>query len=214
MGRLALLIFLPNPLSAAQDRKAVMRWRRSTTRGMGLVDHGVHLIDAFSWLMDAPITSVFGRGNISGEELTTEFAHMNFANGAVGQLLYNDGTFSTDLPQEGLFSWGSAWAASGHTPAGGWQAHPNHICVHGSKGALRIFHYANELYLFNNAGSERLKLLDRPAPAQFALQMERFCRNIQNNEEPDVPGNVGLRALRVLLGLYESQQTQTMVTIN
>ncbi len=31
--------------------------------GMGLVDHGIHLIDVFSWILDSEITSVFGRGN-------------------------------------------------------------------------------------------------------------------------------------------------------
>jgi len=180
--------------------------------GMGLVDHGVHLIDTFSWLMDVRAVSVFGRGNITGKALSTEFAHINFANGAIGQLLYNDGTYDPDLPQEGLYSWGSAWDVNGQTPAGRWQAHPGCIRVYGSKGALRIFHYANELYLFTDAGSEKIKLIDRPAPAQFALQMESFCKSIQENTEPQVTGEDGLSALKMLMGIYESQQTGALVT--
>ena len=75
---------------------------------MGLVDHGVHMIDLFPWLTDSEIVSVMGRGNVSGETPATEFVYMTLANGAVGQLLYNDCTFDTDLPVEGIFSHGAA----------------------------------------------------------------------------------------------------------
>ena len=85
---------------------------------MGLVDHGIHMIDTFPWLMDTEICTVRGRGNISGETPTTETMHMDFANGAVGRLVYNDLTFSTDLPSDGLFSRGAAWSLAGYQPAG------------------------------------------------------------------------------------------------
>ena len=74
--------------------------------GLGLVDHGVHMIDLFPWLAGSEIVSISGRGNISGETPSTEHVNMILSNGATGQLLYNDGTFDTDLPAEGIFSHG------------------------------------------------------------------------------------------------------------
>ena len=40
---------------------------------MGLCDHGVHLVDALSWLTNLGVTRVWGRGNISGERQLREF---------------------------------------------------------------------------------------------------------------------------------------------
>src|SRR5690606_27364285 len=88
--------------------------------GMGLVDHGVHLIDTFSWLMDSKVVLALGRGNITGEAQRPEYAHLEFQNGAIGQLLYEDGTYSTDLPAEGIFSGGASWGVSGLTASGEW----------------------------------------------------------------------------------------------
>ena len=74
--------------------------------GMGLVDHGVHLIDIFPWLTDSSIVAAHGRGQISGEPAGSEYMAMQLSNGAVGHLLYNAATFSAGLPNEGMFSGG------------------------------------------------------------------------------------------------------------
>ena len=34
--------------------------------GMGIMDHGIHLIDTFSWMLNSEVEYVSGRGNISG----------------------------------------------------------------------------------------------------------------------------------------------------
>lgn len=60
--------------------------------GMGLVDHGIHLIDIFRWFTGSEVESVFGRGNYSGEAPGTECLTMRFENGAVGQLISNECT--------------------------------------------------------------------------------------------------------------------------
>jgi len=96
--------------------------------GMGLVDHGIHLLDIFPWLTGSEVQSVVGRGNISGSAPEPEFLTMIFENGAVGQLVYNDATFASDMPQEGLFGWGWSWDVQGDLiPGGGWNEHPASI---------------------------------------------------------------------------------------
>jgi len=171
--------------------------------GMGLVDHGIHMIDLFPWLTNSEIVSVTGRGNISGETPATEHAHMQFANGAVGQLLYNDCTFDTDLPAEGVFSQGDAWGINGHIPADTWHANPGCIRIYGTRGSLRVFHYANHLFLHNEESLRQIQLPSQPPPAQFGMQMESFIRSIHADQPPEVTGQDGIIALRALLAVYD-----------
>jgi len=176
--------------------------------GMGLVDHGVHMIDLFPWLNNSEIVNISGRGNISGEPASTEHVHMDLANGAVGRLLYNDCTYDTDLPAEGIFSHGDAWDMNGHVPANTWHPHPGCIHIHGTKGSLRIFHYANYLFLNDKDGLRQIQLADRPPPAQFAMQIESFTRSIKEDRPPEVTGQDGINALRALLAIYNNREHQ------
>jgi predicted dehydrogenase len=173
--------------------------------GMGLCDHGIHLIDVFPWLIDSITTAVWGRGNISGEAQRPEYAHLEYANGAMGELLYEDGTFTTTLPSEGAFAWGGGWSVGdggAQSPVGGWNPDPGCIHVHGSQGSLRIYHYANTLFHRNDAGARQIRVPDRPMPANFAMQLEAFIEAICSGAPTPVPGEVGLDAVRTLLGVY------------
>jgi predicted dehydrogenase len=173
--------------------------------GMGLCDHGIHLIDVFPWLMDSVTTGVWGRGNISGEPQRPEFAHLEYANGAMGELLYEDGTFSTTLPSEGVFAWSAGWGIGSDgspAPEGGWSPDPGSIHVHGSRGSLRIYHYANTLFHRDQAGIRQVRVPDQPMPANFAMQLEAFIEAIRSGAPTPVPGEVGLDAVRTLLGVY------------
>jgi predicted dehydrogenase len=174
--------------------------------GMGLCDHGVHLLDIFPWLMNSATTAVWGRGNLSGGTQGPEFAYLEYANGAIGQLLYEDGTFTTTLPHEGSFAWGGGWSVSTQDGAsaaeGSWNPDPGCIHVHGTRGSLRIFHYANTLYYRSAAGVRQVRVPDRPMPANFALQLEAFVTAINSDSPTPVPGEVGLAAIRALIGIY------------
>lgn len=174
--------------------------------GMGLVDHGIHLIDTFRWLTGSEIVSVFGRGIVSGSPPVTEFMIMEFENGATGHLLYNDHTFSTDLPYHGSFTWGDAWESDGYKKRGSWLSHPGCIHVHGTLGALRIMHYANALYLTDADGTRQVELLNRPAPAQFAMQMQAFIECVEKGTEPAVSADDGIIALQALRAAYRSKE--------
>jgi UDP-N-acetyl-2-amino-2-deoxyglucuronate dehydrogenase len=176
--------------------------------GMGLCDHGIHLIDVFPWLMDSVTVAASGRGNIAGEPQGPEYAHLEYANGAVGQLLYEDGTFSTTLPGEGAFAWGGGWNVGNSAAmalSGAWNPDPGCIHVHGSSGSLRIYHYANLLYRRAAAGAQQIRVPDRPMPQNFALQLEAFVEALRNGAPVPVPGEVGLEAVRTLLGIYEGK---------
>lgn len=175
---------------------------------MGLIDHGIHLIDTFSWLMDSPVRRTFGRGNISAAPQGPEFMVMEFGNGAMGHLLYEDGTYATELPAEGAFSWGGGWDAHGITPPGKWQAFPGSIHVHGSSGALRIQHYTNHLYWMNETGVRQVELAGAPMPGNFRLQMETFAAAVLRGQPSPVPGEVGLAACRALLDAYSRPWTK------
>jgi len=170
--------------------------------GMGLVDHGIHMIDLFPWLAHSSIVEVTGRGNISGEAPATEYTCMRLASGAVCHLLYNDCTFDTDLPAEGIFSHGDAWDIHGHVPADTWHAHPGCIRIYGTRGSLRIFHYANYLFLHDQDSLRQIPLVNQPPPAQFGLQMQSFARSVREDQPPEVTGQDGINALQALLSVY------------
>ena len=172
--------------------------------GMGLVDHGVHLIDIFSWFANSEVVSVQGKGLISGEPPSSEFMVMHFANGAMGHLLYNAASYSTALPNEGMFSGGQGWLANGSiTETGLWENQPGSISVYGDTGSLRIFHYTNALFMNTGKGPQKIALQGRPAFGHFATQLEACITAIKNERPPAVSGDHGVRALESLLKIYE-----------
>lgn len=166
---------------------------------MGLADHGIHLIDVFGWLMGSTIRSSHGRANVSGRHALPEFLHLEFDNGAIGQLVYDEGTFPTELPTEGMFSAGDAWDADGFVGANTWTKHPSSINVYGSKASLRIFHYANQLVRIDAEGLRQIPLKGAPSPHHFATQIDQFADDISNGRPASTPAKAGIEALRILL---------------
>jgi len=177
--------------------------------GMGIVDHGIHLIDVFSWFAQSEIIEVRGKGQISGAPATSEFMAMEFANGAMGHLLYNAATFSTVLPKEGMFSGGEGWQADCSIAQPGlWEPEPGSMSVYGTAGSLRIFHYTNALFLNTGDGPRQIALTGRPAFGHFATQLEDCAAAIADDTEPSITGEVGVEALRVLLQVYGLSENQ------
>ncbi len=177
--------------------------------GMGLVDHGIHLLDILPWLIGAPVVSAWGRGNRSGAPLQNEFATLHFANGAIGQLLYDDGTWPSALPGEGVFSKGASWDLDGPLPPGRWDSNPATIHVHGTHGALRICYYANALFYQNQTGMREIAITGEPAPAHFRSQIESFAANIASGLLPVPSADDGIRALKILEAIYASEVSAT-----
>lgn len=109
--------------------------------GKSLIDHGIHLVDVFGWLLGERPAKILGKGLTSGHAAGTEFLIAKSPSGAIGHLLCNNATFPVTLPNEGIFAGGAGWGNDGqYVSAGGWISDPGSICVWGTRGSLRIFH--------------------------------------------------------------------------
>jgi predicted dehydrogenase len=173
--------------------------------GKGLVDHGIHVVDVFRWLTASEVVEVVGRGNVSGAAPQPELLVMIFKSGAVGQLLYDEATFPSDLPWEGQFSWGGRWAADGGVlPGGVWDDHPMSIRVHGTKGSLRVFPYGSHLFQFKAGNMHQVPLEGAPMPGNFTLQLESFARSVRDDTAPEISGEDGVRALEIVHAAYRT----------
>lgn len=181
--------------------------------GSGLVDHGVHLIDAFPWLIGDNVVSVYGQGNMSGADAIPEFAVLKFSGGAVGRLTYFDSTFPASLPGEGAFSQGGSLGIGKYLPPGAWLSSPGQIFVYGDCGALRIQHYANYLYLFNGDGCTSAPLEGASTPENFGRQLSQAVEDIRGDMKEAVGIEVGIEALTILLAIYQSQKQNSPVSI-
>lgn len=173
---------------------------------MGLVDHGIHLLDVFSWLLGEQPAWVFGQGEISGGGAVVETAQIGYASGAIGLLTYFDSTFSTRLPGEGGFCGGAEWGIDGRYFAPGeWNDTPGEILIYGEEGALRIRHYANQLFHFHRGGTVSVSVAGDPPPAHFGYQMQSILDEVMTPGSGHATlADAGIDALRTLLAVYAS----------
>jgi predicted dehydrogenase len=51
------------------------------------------------------------------------------------------------------------------------------------------------------------KPIDRPATDQFAVEMDDFARCIMDGKATRVPGEEGLRDVRLMMAIYESARS-------
>jgi predicted dehydrogenase len=175
--------------------------------GYGLVDHGIHMLDILPWLCGSSLQSVFGRGDRTGEPARAEFAILRMESGCTGMLTYDGSTWPAELPAEGLFSsaqqWvaGRGWVGDAHL----WDATPGNIKVYGSAGSLRIYHYANRLFVSDEAGVREQPLRDETTPWHFGAQLQDFWRVLASDESPPTSAADGILAMRALEALYASE---------
>jgi UDP-N-acetyl-2-amino-2-deoxyglucuronate dehydrogenase len=183
--------------------------------GYGLVDHGIHMLDVFPWLCGSSVSSIWGRGDRTGTVAHPEFAMMTLRNGATGFVNYDGSTRSTELPWEGVFSEGRQWIPNRGWvgDVGEWEARPGHICVYGDEGALRIFHYANKLYVNRSGQMVEQQLAGRAAPWHFGRQLQSFCRSIACGERVSSSAEDGIRAVQALQAIYQSQESGTLQSL-
>jgi len=183
--------------------------------GFGLVDHGVHLLDIFPWLINSPISRVLGRGNYTGGPMETEFAIAEHACGAIGMLTYDESSVSSDLPWEGVFSAGRNWkhglGFAGDT--GEWTPGASFLRVHGTQGALRIFHYANRLFLCLPGEVREIEVPAGAAPEHFGRQLRVFVQALKQGRPAPLGATVGVQALKALLAVYESAKSNSWTTV-
>lgn len=175
--------------------------------GWGLVDHGIHMLDIFPWLCDSYVSAVIGRGDRTGSEPRPEFAMLTLGSGASCFLLYDGSTWPAELPPEGVFSATPRWAdGRGWVGEGGyWDTAPGTIRIYGTEGSLRLFHYANKLYLSEGGRQREVPLAGAPAPAHFGRQLQHFWHSLAADLPPPISAADGIRALQALLAVYHSE---------
>jgi len=181
----------------------------------GLIDHGVHFLDVFPWLVGSPVRRVLGRGNYTGRAMQPEFAMLEHECGALGMLTYDESTVSSDLPWEGLFSHGHGWVSNqGFVGAvGQWTQGASFIRVHGTRGALRIFHYANRVFLAVPGELREIPISAGAAPEHFGRQMRAFVHALDHSLPAPSGIDLGIGALQTLLKIYQSAETRRWVDI-
>lgn len=179
--------------------------------GYGMVDHGIHMLDVFPWLCASSIACVLGRGDRSGQDARPEFGILTLTGGALGVLLYDGSTWPLELPAEGLFSQGREWIDQRGWvgPRDSWDAHPGNIRVYGTRGSLRIYHYANRLFRSQGGKLAELRLPPGATPTHFGAQMQQFCEALDTGTAPVSGARNGIRALAALFAIYESEKTGT-----
>jgi len=182
--------------------------------GMGLMDHGIHAVDIFRWFMDCEVATVCGRGIYSGGAPVSEHLTMTFETGAVGHVILNTVSRATRLPAEGIFSKGGGWTPDGELVLDGrWDENPISFEVYGATGSLRIFPYAEQLFVFTENGVKPVALESCPMPGNFARQMAGFAASIRDARPPEIAASDGLEALRVVLAAYESNEKQAVISL-
>jgi predicted dehydrogenase len=175
----------------------------------GLVDHGIHMFDIFPWLCDSRIEAAMGRGDRAGALPRTEFAVLTLQCGAMGMLAYDGSTRPAELAMEGVFSEGREWidGRGWVGEKGKWQHGAGSIRVYGTQGSLRIFHYANKLFVNQTGEMREERLSPWTTPYHFARQMEAFCTSLDRGEPPPTSAHDGIQALRALQAVYDSESS-------
>lgn len=176
---------------------------------MGLVDHGIHLLDIIPWLCNSPISAALGRGDLTGKPARPEFALFTTRSGVLGILVYDGSTWSASSPASGAFSesrkWidGRGWMGN----RGMWDPEPGTIQIFGTVGSLRVLHYANKLVVTRQGESHEEPLPHIAAPDHFGLQLQDFLGSIARGEKPSIGADDGIRTLQVLEAVYLSNKT-------
>jgi predicted dehydrogenase len=183
--------------------------------GFGLFDHGIHLLDIFPWIIGSPIRRALGRGNYTGRPMEPEFAIVEHESGAIGMLSYDESTVASELPWEGVFSRGRNWkdgiGFAGDT--GEWTHAASCIRVHGTQGALRLFHYANRLFLCRPGETREIDVPGDAAPEHFGRQLASFVEAIGASRASPMGAGIGIEALKILLAVYRSAETNGWVAV-
>ena len=183
---------------------------------MGLCDHGIHLLDVFPWLIDSHITGVWGGETFPAGRSGRSLPIWNTRTARSGNSFTRMEPTRRPYPMracslEPRVERGKLEERSRAT--GELAADPGCIHVHGTLGSLRIFHYANVLLHRVHDGVRQVRVADRPMPANFAMQLEAFAKAIQSGNPTPVSGEVGLEAVRTLLGIYAQSGRPAATTL-
>ena len=76
--------------------------------------------------------------------------------------------------------------------------------MHGTKGALRIYYYANRLFLCLPSGTREVAVPATAAPTHFGRQLQTLVDALRQSQAAPVGAAIGIQALQALLAIYRS----------
>jgi predicted dehydrogenase len=97
-----------------------------------------------------------------------------------------------------------------------YSANQNHILLMGDKGRVELepgtSYNGNRLWVGNGRGNE-VTPPPGPGATQWAAQLDHMAQSVIQNREPIVPGEEGLRDLRIIEAIYRSAREQKRIAL-
>ncbi|MGH2370097.1 MAG: Gfo/Idh/MocA family protein, partial [Chloroflexota bacterium] len=203
LGRL-LLSDLSGKDYRAPEYYRTADWRGTIALDRGcLMNQGVHAMDLYLWLVGQPVVEVAGFWDHLARDIEAEdtiVGSLRFANGALGSVLY-----ATSLSRRRL---------------------PTHIGIHGTEGNVII---GGEQPLVESKGeavdlsglatrrdreSSSIAAADPNAPPQgHEAHVKDLIEAIDQGRDPFITGESARTAIDVILALYESSDTRSVVRL-
>lgn len=177
-----------------QDRP---QWFKEKSKAGGgiLMNHGVHYIDRLSWLFDSKVKQVFARmqndANYHEQESIVNL-NMIFENGITAAILLSG--------------------------AGGNRQYTEIAC---SNGVISYSAHNSELLTQRNISDkewygkvvEQKRSIDYDWTLAINDQMAAFLGCIENDTEPEIPGDYGRYVMKVVTAAYKSAKTGEFVEV-
>ena len=190
------------------------RHNKKLSGGGCLLDITVHQIDVAQYLI-GDITSIctdvrHSVGGFCAEFEDNSIILCNFKNGAIGSILTN--RFSPFMHRIFLYGTSGTIFLGIHTF---FQSAP--LSIYMKKGIKDIPEIITK-YTYSTMPeekySERWISIFPQRDDPYAVQLEKFCKSIQEDIEPPVTGQDGLKALSVCLSAYKSSKERKWVEIS
>lgn len=166
---------------------------RKLAGGGAVMDHTVHVVDVWRWLLGKEVVSVYAEAD---ELFYTEYGiddtgllNLEFDGGVIATL-----DTSWSRPNKSFPTWGDVT-----------------LEIVGDQGSISVDAFNQKVEIFNNDAvkGEWACWTDN---IDFGL-IKAFLQVVEKNEKPPITGMDGLRALEVALGAYQSLETGEPVTL-
>jgi predicted dehydrogenase len=171
---------------------------RSLSGGGELMHDAVHLVDRLAWLLDSPVTEVFGRTTTYARDLDGvedgAVAVLRFGSGAIASLFVNESTYplradADTVPMPGRCE----------------------LEVHGSRGTIR---YRTWHELIVDLAGERSRTIAYGDGAEMDREIGEFVASIREGRPPIVGAAEGRRGIAVVRSIYESERRGSPVLVD
>jgi predicted dehydrogenase len=167
------------------------RYEPELSGGCAIIDAGIHIVDLLRFLTDQEIIQVSALVNTGPYPFPidiTSALSMGFANGAVGTINLS---FVNKYPVSGFEISGSDGRLVGEETIGQ--------------------RFSGTVTLITSSGSE---IYHSEMANTYAAELEHFTQCIENDQEPMISGEEGMKDLKVCLAAYQSARDKRTIDIS